>query len=267
MKFILFRHGHSLANQESRIVSSLENGTRTTGGPEGTGFGLSSRGADEVEESARSLAGYILASTSLHHHARIRILASPFHRTLQTAAIIDTELRAAIELHTAIAPQHTHADVEGAEPEQIIDLRERFFGEFEMQTPSEDLYSRVWHEDENNPFHEQFGVESVGAVTRRMTGVIRQEEVRERQRQQQQHSSHQDTSTTSIHTSTTATTQATTALGQESWVIIVSHGDSLQILQTAMRGWSGDRHRQLKHLNTAEWRDVQWCEELAASHQ
>ena len=48
MKFVLFRHGHSLANQESRIVSSLENGTRPDGGPEGTGFGLSSKGRLEV---------------------------------------------------------------------------------------------------------------------------------------------------------------------------------------------------------------------------
>lgn len=50
MKFVLFRHGHSLANQESRIVSSLENGTRADGGPEGTGFGLSSKGRLEVAE-------------------------------------------------------------------------------------------------------------------------------------------------------------------------------------------------------------------------
>lgn len=48
MKFILFRHGHSLANQESRIVSSLEHGTKTNGGPLGTGFGLSDKGKQEV---------------------------------------------------------------------------------------------------------------------------------------------------------------------------------------------------------------------------
>lgn len=50
MKFVLFRHGHSLANQESRIISSLDNGTRTDGGPEGTGFGLSSKGRLEVAQ-------------------------------------------------------------------------------------------------------------------------------------------------------------------------------------------------------------------------
>lgn len=48
MKFILFRHGHSLANQESRIVSSIEHGTKMTGGPLGTGFGLSDIGKQEV---------------------------------------------------------------------------------------------------------------------------------------------------------------------------------------------------------------------------
>lgn len=121
-------------------------------------------------------------------------------------------------------------------PAQVLDLRERFFGEFEMQTPSDDLYTTVWNQDAVDPFHQKFGVESVATVTQRTTGVVRSEGQKAEE-------------------------------GAETFVILVSHGDALQILQTAMRGWNGDRHRQLEHLNTASWREVKWCPELAEDHR
>jgi probable phosphoglycerate mutase len=115
-----------------------------------------------------------------------------------------------------------------------------------MQTPSDQLYNRVWTADAQNPFHELFGVESVADVTKRMTEVIRAQE--ERQKDPEVNVEDNDEE-------------------EEEWVVLVSHGDSLQILQTAMRGWSGDRHRQLEHLETANWRVVEWCPELQAGHQ
>ncbi|KAF9353941.1 hypothetical protein BGX26_008300 [Mortierella sp. AD094] len=249
MKFILFRHGHSLANQESRIVSSLENGTMTTGGPEGTGFGLSQQGKREVAESAKSLSECIHMSSKPGDEVRIRVLTSPFQRTRQTADIVHKELRVAIATYnqSVLTPNQeriANITVEGEEPEQIVDLRERFFGEFEMKTPSDDLYAKVWREDALNPSHKQFGVESVAEASTRMTGVIRDQEIKEKADYNSSPENHPET-----------------------WVIIVSHGDSLQILQTAMRGWSGHRHRELDHLNTANWRHVQWCEELAIAHR
>ncbi|KAF9314579.1 hypothetical protein BG003_004061 [Podila horticola] len=229
MKFILFRHGHSLANQESRIVSSLEHGTKTTGGPLGTGFGLSDEGKQEVRISAASLADHINSySASTKKQAQIRILASPFKRTIETANLIHNTLQTSLDI------SHIPS------PEQALDLRERFFGEFEMQTPSDDLYTTVWNQDAIDPFHEKFGVESVATVTQRTTGVVRSEEQSDKEE----------------------------AEGvEETFVVLVSHGDALQILQTAMRGWSGDRHRQLEHLNTANWREVGWCPELAEAHR
>lgn len=113
-----------------------------------------------------------------------------------------------------------------------------------MKTPSDDLYSAVWREDVQNPFHEKFGVESVATVTERMTGVVRSEEGDQKD----------------------LIGQSPNDAREEAWVILVSHGDSLQILQTAMRGWSGDRHRQVEHLDTATWRDVAWCEALTHAH-
>ncbi|KAF9284690.1 hypothetical protein BGZ68_004485, partial [Mortierella alpina] len=273
MKFILFRHGHSLANQESRIVSSLENGTRTTGGPLGTGFGLSQKGKLEVAKvngskesdadsslitgknpphpnSVRALSDYILATIQPYQRARIRILTSPFQRTLQTADIIHQELNVIIESYRSTLPQDASSTVPSIYlehnngPRKILDLRERFFGEFEMKAPSDDLYSAVWREDVQNPFHEKFGVESVATVTERMTGVVRSEEGDQKD----------------------LIGQSPNDAREEAWVILVSHGDSLQILQTAMRGWSGDRHRQVEHLDTATWRDVAWCEALSHAH-
>ncbi|KAK3816018.1 MAG: histidine phosphatase superfamily [Benniella sp.] len=263
MKFVLFRHGHSLANQESRIVSSLENGTRTTGGPEGTGFGLSSKGKQEVEESAQSLSEHIVASLLPGRRVQIRILASPFRRTRDTALIINHVLRKSVnKIHHERGPEaESSVQMEGNEPEEVQDLRERFFGEFEMKSPSDELYAQVWREDAYNAFHQKFGVESVADVTERMTGVVREQEAKEqKQRVNASRATSQDATTTPA-TATAETTQS------ETWVIIVSHGDSLQILQTAMRGWSGDRHRQIEHLNTAEWRIVEWCKELAGAHQ
>ncbi|KAG0369805.1 histidine phosphatase superfamily [Gamsiella multidivaricata] len=261
MKIVLFRHGHSLANQESRIVSSLENGTRTTGGPEGTGFGLSDKGNQEVEESAESLVNHILSTIEPSMHTWVRILTSPFLRTRETAAIVDKVLRTAFAAHThrhehpAASPSTPSANKSTVSmeviPKEIHDLRERFFGEFEMEMPSDELYARVWHEDASDPFHDRFGVESVAEVTKRMTAVVRDQEFAEKKRLERPYESDEE---------------LLVAKQTKIWTILVSHGDSLQILQAAMRGWSGDRHRQVDHLNTANWRIVQWCEELAEAH-
>ncbi|KAF9918932.1 hypothetical protein BX616_004204 [Lobosporangium transversale] len=256
MKFILFRHGHSLANQESRIVSSLENGARTSGGPLGTGFGLSDRGKQEVASSARSLSNFILESTKAGQKAKIKILTSPFQRTIQTASIILRELQTTFKKSKeAGSPETTRMIVmeNKDEPELCMDLRERFFGEFEMKTPSDELYARVWREDAFNPFHERYGVESVVSVTKRMTDVIRDHECKEMKNRE-------------VSSPLSSLPDEQEQEHGETWIVLVSHGDSLQILQAAMHGLSGDRHRQLDHLDTACWRDVQWCEALAEAH-
>ncbi|KAF9923787.1 hypothetical protein FBU30_006175 [Linnemannia zychae] len=166
MNFVLFRHGHSIANQESRIVSSLDHGTQ--------GFGLSARGKEEVAESAKTLAYHIIASTLTpqKHPTRVQIVTSPFKRTLETASIIHEHLLSAFSTSRVLADENKKI-VLGAKVDVVQDLRERFFGEFDMKTPSDHLYNIVWEADGANPFHEQYGVESVSAVTERVTGVIR----------------------------------------------------------------------------------------------
>ncbi|KAG0287767.1 hypothetical protein BGZ96_008353 [Linnemannia gamsii] len=192
--------------------------------------------------TAKSLAEHIKSShQTLQKRARVRILTSPFQRTLNTASIIKTQFRTSFSSSPATTTTTPEITLE-AGLYVTPDLRERFFGEFEMQTPSDHLYNRVWAADAQDPFHELFDVESVADVTKRVTAVIRAQEGRQEDDEGKEEE-------------------------EEVWVVLVSHGDSLQILQTAMRGWSGDRHRQLEHLETANWRVVEWCPELQAAHQ
>jgi probable phosphoglycerate mutase len=39
-------------------------------------------------------------------------------------------------------------------------------------------------------------------------------------------------------------------------ILLISHGDALQILQTAFAGQDASTHRQLEHLQTAEIRQL-----------
>lgn len=97
-------------------------------------------------------------------------------------------------------------------------LRERHFGELEMA--SDDRYKEVWQEDALNPDNQPNGSESVNQVMARVTALV-------------------------------ANCEECYA---DETILLVSHGDALQILQTAFARLDGARHRQLQHLHTAEIR-------------
>ena len=97
-------------------------------------------------------------------------------------------------------------------------LRERHFGELELSADTG--YEDVWREDMANPDSRRRGVESVNRVMDRVTSIITELEKR--------------------HTDAT--------------LLLVSHGDALQILQTAFARRAASDHRQLDHLHTAEIR-------------
>lgn len=99
-------------------------------------------------------------------------------------------------------------------------LRERHFGELELA--SDDRYAQVWQQDEVNPDSRVKGVESVNQVMARVTAVIADYE--------NQYSA--------------------------ATILLVSHGDALQILQTAFARLDASSHRQLEHLHTAEIRQL-----------
>jgi len=105
----------------------------------------------------------------------------------------------------------------------VIDerLRERNFGELELT--SDDGYAAVWTQDSVDPDSSWRGAESANRVMRRVTSLVADYE-----------SSHR---------------QAT--------LLLVSHGDALQLLQTAFRKQDASRHRALEHLQTAEIRRLE----------
>ncbi|MDT8878378.1 histidine phosphatase family protein [Halomonas saccharevitans] len=94
-------------------------------------------------------------------------------------------------------------------------LRERHFGEFEGQ--SDDRYAEVWARDAKDPTHRQGGVEAVSEVAARMRAVI-------------------DELERHYHDET---------------ILLVSHGDPLQILLTALEGRELSLHREREPLAPA----------------
>ncbi len=99
-------------------------------------------------------------------------------------------------------------------------LRERNFGELELGPDS--AYDSVWQRDAVDPDAEFRAVESVNRVMARVTSLIVDCEQR--------------------------------FAGNS--LLLVSHGDALQILQTAFARRDASSHRQLEHLQTAEIRQL-----------
>lgn len=101
-----------------------------------------------------------------------------------------------------------------------VRLRERNFGSLELS--DDDNYARVWNKDESNPDNQLLGVESPNQVMRRVSALIAEYE--------------------------------TDFSGKT--LLLVSHGDALQILQTAFQKQDASRHRSQQHLETAEIRPL-----------
>ncbi|HQU07653.1 MAG TPA: histidine phosphatase family protein [Candidatus Paceibacterota bacterium] len=99
-------------------------------------------------------------------------------------------------------------------------LRERFFGAWDGT--HNDNYQKVWADDAHNATHTANGVESVAAVLDRATKLIAELEQN--------------------------------YAGKP--IVLVSHGDTLQILQTAFADVSPETHRSLTPLHTAEIRKL-----------
>ncbi len=99
-------------------------------------------------------------------------------------------------------------------------LRERYFGDFEMQP--NDAYACIWEQDRLNPDSERERVESANRVMQRVTSLV---------------------------------VDLERDFDSETF-LLVSHGDAIQILQTAFAGRDAALHRDLEHLETAEIREL-----------
>jgi probable phosphoglycerate mutase len=99
-------------------------------------------------------------------------------------------------------------------------LRERWFGDWDGGPDT--YYQNVWQEDAVDPFHTLQNVESVNSVLERTTCCIVEWD----------------------------------AKFQNHLILLVAHGDVLQITQTAFAKMDGSLHRTLPHLETATLRPL-----------
>jgi glucosyl-3-phosphoglycerate phosphatase len=99
-----------------------------------------------------------------------------------------------------------------------IRLRERYFGDYEGT--SNKNYDEIWKRDVTDPYQPTQNVESVHSVLQRVCALMVELE--------------------STYTHRT--------------ILLVSHGDTLQILQTEFQQLEPQTHRSLPHLQTGEVR-------------
>lgn len=101
-------------------------------------------------------------------------------------------------------------------------LRERNFGELNLTESSN--YQKVWVHDAQDPNHTVFGCESVASVFSRTSALIESLEAEYRDK------------------------------GKV--IVLVSHGDTLQITLTAYAGVAPECHRTLDHLANCDVREL-----------
>jgi broad specificity phosphatase PhoE len=235
--FVL-RHGRSLANEASLIVSSVENGVLPQ-------YALAPTGKEQAAAAGRLLAATLLGddadadATTAPEPTEIVVhfYASPFSRTVETAAIaaeaFEKEIRTTT---TAAAARIRLAGLPQIEPA----LRERFFGAA-LELQNHEGYSPAWASDAQDPTSRPPGKgdgESVADVAARSAELLRRLAEEERD----------------------AETTATAATRQV--IVLVSHGDTLSILQTAATGGDLREHRKFG-LGTAELKRVGGLREAA----
>jgi len=193
-QYFAMRHGQSEANVAGIIVSDPNIGCSQ--------YGLTEHGQQQVIESA---------SNTKELKQDTLIISSDFLRAQNTAEITQKIL------NTTYPIQYSTA------------LRERFFGVLNGQNDTQ--YQMVWDIDQQNPDHQEFGVESTNQVVLRASALIKQLE-EQSFNGQDNHDQHNT--------------------GKN--ILLVAHGDVLQLLQTWFQDVPASQHRSLPHLETAEIR-------------
>jgi probable phosphoglycerate mutase len=149
-------------------------------------------------------------------------VAHSAHRAVEEGLLDDDILIISSDFSRAIqSAKIFHEILKPSEPIVFTSLlRERNFGELEGTTSLN--YPLVWTEDEKSADHRIYGVESVNQVLSRTTSLIRG--------------------------------ILDVGLVKQKKILLVSHGDSMQIMETGFRKVDPRRHRSLEHLRNAEIR-------------
>jgi Fructose-2,6-bisphosphatase len=224
--YFALRHGESVPSSEKRVCATMESGTDPKNG-------LTEKGREEVLLSSTE---WIKTNKKMVQEYleqdRLVVVTSPFSRTKESAQIFVETLQK--KLKGSVPEKYKKS---GLQPIIVVenDLREREFGEFEGQLNSGKIYDQVWAEDRKNPRHVKWGVESTAAVQKRSSQVI------------------------------VKLDQDSQASGGKLFVL-VAHGDTLKILQTAFQKQSPAEHANKESvvpIKTAEIRQFQLASEPA----
>ena len=223
-RYFALRHGQSLANVAGLIASDPEVACKK--------YGLSDLGKEQARSAGIDLVERFLETRRLSANNEdvvrpqgIWIISSDFLRAKETADIVlDTVRNSGIEYYL-------NGDKVFTDPR----LRERYFGEWDLK--SDVHYADVWKDDAIDPLHEKNDVESVWSVVDRTTQCICDWDIRRIGPLEDEEDGYRP-------------------LEGQLWVILVAHGDVLQILQTAFNKTDPSKHRSLEHLETATLRPL-----------
>lgn len=212
------RHGESVPSSEKRVCATMESGTDPKNG-------LTPKGREEVITSTTE---WIKANkkkiSGYIQKDKIVVVTSPYSRTKESAEIFVDVLEE--NFKGKLPKKYRKSGLDGI----IVvenDLREREFGKFEGKGNSGKVYEQVWAQDRKNPKHTKWGVESTTDVQARASRVIADLE-----------------------------SQSQVAGGK--MFILVAHGDTLKILQTAFQKQSPAEHcnkESVEPIKTAEFRE------------
>lgn len=188
--------------------------------------GLTHQGRRESAAAGRAwIAAHGAEIRAAWQRGDLLILSSPFSRSRETAEVLVATLQ---------QWRRSLAEVPGEAPALPIRieaaLRERDFGRFEGQGPSGPIYRKIWDADARDPNASPGGVESASAVQRRVGALIARLEREARGRPGR-------------------------------LTVLVSHGDTLKILQTHAQGQSAAAHQNptlVAPFQTGEIRELRW---------
>jgi probable phosphoglycerate mutase len=219
--YFVLRHGQSLANVQGLIQSDPVKA--------GTQYGLSETGRKQARKAANTVR-QVFCQDDYKKYREIVILASDLLRAKETASLVCDEIRVAND------DDDNRKENNGLPIYQDgvileIRLRERWFGDWDGTT--DDNYQKVWEQDAVDAGHQTMGVESVNSVMRRACECVLEWDERLTVKEHNKFNSN-----------------------KPAMVILVAHGDVLQILQCAFAKIDGRRHRSLPHLETAQLRQL-----------
>lgn len=221
-QFYALRHGQSKANI-AKIISSDPSISTIE-------HGLTDVGKNQVQTTATLFSQEYNMNTKNENQQKhpVAIFSSDFTRARETASIFAEVLN---ENDIPLLFNYNDEDGDGADVFGVKydkRLRERYFGEFNGKSDSH--YQDVWDVDCVDANHTKYDVESVNSVVERTSSLI-------------------------LDIEKTLKTKNKSESEPGAKVILVAHGDVLQILQTAFLKVDGSIHRSLDHLDTAGVRE------------